>query len=244
MNILVSGTSSGLGKYLFRKLPSKKFDRDNPRYLSNEKFDLIIHTASGMPDSNETFEEYHFGQRKVLDNLLELSFEKFIFISSIEAFKEHSESSLYALNKIKLEKIIIQNLRNFLIIRPALLLGPDMRFNQILKIATKSKCKLSLSPESSFNLVYYSDIISIIEAGLLGVINLVSKRNISLKEISKYYETFPNWGDFKYLTPKPSELTSIYSNSKVNSIDPLDRFSKFVSIEGWKNKINFEKHFN
>ena len=44
MNILVSGTSSGLGKYLFRKLPSKKFDRDNPRYLSNEKFDLIICT--------------------------------------------------------------------------------------------------------------------------------------------------------------------------------------------------------
>ena len=244
MNILITGTSSGLGKYLFRKIPSDKYIRDFPTDFLNKKFDLIIHTACGMPQDNQSFHDYHLYQKKILDNLLKLSFKKFIFISSIEASKENSTFSDYALNKIKLEDIIIQNLRNFLIIRPTLLLGPDMRFNQILKIATNNKSKLSLSPKSSFNLIYYSDILPILKSEFFGVINLMSRNNISLEEVANYFDSNPNWGDYKYVTPIPSKINSFITNSKGISLNTLERFSKFIYIKGWNNKLNFDTHFS
>lgn len=243
MDILITGTSSGLGKYLLRKIPSEKYNRNFPNSFENKKFDLIIHAACGMPKINECFDDYHLYQKKILDNLLKLSFEKFIFISSIEASEVNSTFSDYALNKIKLEKIIMKNLSNFLIIRPTLLLGPDMRFNQILKIATKSKSKLSLSPESSFNLIYYSDILPFIKGEFSGVINLMSKNNVTLGEVAKYFDSLPNWGKYKYVTPIPSEINSYVSNSKGITINSIDRFSKFISIKGWNNKLSFDTYF-
>ena len=244
MNILITGTSSGLGKYLFRKMPSDKYIRDFPDNFINKKFDLIIHTACGMPQDNQSFDDYHLYQKKILDNLLNLSFKKFIFISSIEASKENSTFSDYALNKIKLEEIIIQNLNNFLIIRPALLLGPDMRFNQILKIATNNKSKLSLSSESTFNLIYYSDILPFLEGEFFYVIILMSKNNISLGEVANYFDSDPNWEKYKYVTPMPSKINSFVSNSRGISLNTLERFSKFIFIKGWNDKLNFDSHFS
>ena len=56
--VLISGTSSGLGKFLFNEIKSVKFDRTQPNEIyQNEKWDCIIHCAAYAGNSlSETYE--------------------------------------------------------------------------------------------------------------------------------------------------------------------------------------------
>ena len=243
MQNLITGTSSGLGKYIFESTNSILYDRNKPDMYNKIKYNFIIHAAHGKQLNNQSFIDYYYSQYAILKNLLKLKFNKFIFISSIDTCSDEDNLSNYALCKIKLENHIKNTSSNYQILRPGLLIGYDMRVNQLLKVAINQTSQLTLSPRSTFGLVFYNDILSIINSNYSGTMNVLPPRIVSLQEVSDYFNTTPNWGDYIYQTPLVSKKDHTFYATDLLKYDPLDRLKLFVKYECWRNYDNFNKYF-
>ena len=241
---LITGASSGLGKYLLQKLDALKYDRTKPEKYNNTIYDLIVHTAHGKLLDNQSFDDYYYSHQKVLNDLLELKTKRFVFISSIEACTEKKNKSEYARCKVNLENYLRSHTDKYLTLRPGLLMGPNMRINQLLKVAINDSSKLTLAPPSTFSVVFYNDILSAIKSNKLGTFNVISNDKVSLKKASIYFKTNPNWGKYIYETPTPSPNELRIKNEYLSSVAPLDRLALFIKYKCWHNSDNFDKYFN
>ncbi len=240
---LITGASSGLGKYLLQKLDALKYDRTKPEKYNNRIYDLIVHTAHGKPLDNQSFDDYYYSHQKVLNDLLELKTKRFVFISSIDACSEPKNQSEYARCKIKLENYLKSSRDEYQILRPGLLMGPNMRINQLLKVALNDSSKLTLAPLSTFSIVFYNDILSAIKSNKLGIFNVISNNKVSMLNTSKYFKTNPNWGEYVYETPTPSANELRFENEYLLNLDPLYRLALFTKYKCWNNSANFDKYF-
>lgn len=248
MKILTTGVKSGLGRFLHEHLGGRGFTRNSK--ITEEEFlepiDIIIHCAFNPQRKLDTKSQYSFLQDNIFltQSLAVLPHKKFIYISSVDVYpkdrKECSEDdhinietidSLYGTFKLFAESIIINNCKNYLIIRPGLLLGKYMRKNNLMKLITEENCVLSLTGESTFNSVLYSDILFFIKTAihnnLSGVYNAVSNDVVTLGKLAAEFGKNVSFGGFTYLTPQISNK-KIAGVCKVFSKSTLDTIKEFL----------------
>ena len=133
MNILISGTSSGLGNFLSRNIPCTKFKRNIDGIKSyKKKWDVIIHCGFYSGNDKIKIKENLYWS-KILCNL---EAKKYIFISSAVVLKKFKNN--YGIAKIKSENFFQQK-KNFLILRLGSMIGSPMRKNTIYKILHQKK---------------------------------------------------------------------------------------------------------
>jgi dTDP-4-dehydrorhamnose reductase len=225
--ILVTGSGSGLGRFLNEEFNGTGFTREDSVEAIDpaERFDMIVHCAfSG--DRNPTRNDIY---PYIEDNLL-LTYEltkiptaKFIYISSIDVYPGngllHEEDEVISMQegltdygRIKLyaEAIVRKRCSNHLIIRPGLLLGKYTRKNNLVKVLEGSPCQLTLTADSTFNCVTYHSLLALIlnaqEKDITGIYNAVSNDRVALNELTVPGDREIVFGDYQYRTARISNL--------------------------------------
>ena len=96
-SILVTGANSGLGKYIADSIDCVALTRANAEsvFRKHKHFDLIIHCAFNA--SKKTNNYYKVLQDNIFltKRLCSLSHDKFIFLSSIDVYREEYENSTF-----------------------------------------------------------------------------------------------------------------------------------------------------
>jgi nucleoside-diphosphate-sugar epimerase len=224
---LVTGTSSGLGKYLLEKLEGVPFRRNSPYEIENnrEKFyDCIIHCAADTRNiipANELW-NYYLSNIELARKLTTIQHDLFVYISSPAVYPntyyESSETDvpdfptsitpihhtyyLYGLFKLLAEQMVFNSTKRSLILRCVSIVGPTSRSTNIIRVLRNDPSPLTLSGDSSFNLVSMSQIKEFIELAMAkkitGIFNAGSTKNATLKEIAEAVESKPTFGNFKH----------------------------------------------
>lgn len=201
LKTLISGTSSGLGKFLGTKFYAYSFNRDLLNDLSfyKEDYDLLIHAGFGRPVASQDPYQYISYATSIVDKLLSVKAKKFIFISSVDCYSPIINPYIRA--KLDCEARILEK-REALIIRLPSLYGSNMKSNQLLRIATSASPVLTLSSTSTFSLVSYRQVYNYIAENLekTGTSTLMSDI-VTLEDFSRFFGTRPTWGNFEYITP-------------------------------------------
>ena len=247
MKILISGTKSGLGKYLSKSIICTEFTRDtNYDEIKKENFDVIIHCAfnQSKPGTSEEAKKIFEENTSLTKNLLKIPHKKFMFISSVDVYpkdkKEHFEDEkieikntmgVYPLAKITCEELVKENGGNFLILRCSALLGEFSRKNSLIKIMEDEKPVLTLSKDSEFNYILHKDLLKIIKASVIndirGVLNAVSSSNVKMEEVAVLFSKNAEFGGYKYECGNINnkKLTDIFPELNKSSFDVIKEFS-------------------
>ncbi|OGM96122.1 MAG: hypothetical protein A3B86_02780 [Candidatus Yanofskybacteria bacterium RIFCSPHIGHO2_02_FULL_38_22b] len=224
---LVTGTSSGLGQYLLGGLRGKPFYRANLKNEINRHgqnyYDAIVHCAADTRNvipPNDLW-PYYQSNIELTKQLTQIPHGLFVYISSPavypDPYRESKETDvpnfpetscpvhhtyyLYGLFKLLAEQVVLQNSKSPLILRCVSIVGPTTRpATNIMKILCHDPSPLTLSPESSFNLVSMSQIKEFIELALTqnitGIFNAGSTQNATLREIAEALGSQPKFGSF------------------------------------------------
>ena len=216
---LITGTSSGLGKYLHENLDGTGWNRQTSvkerEEIKKNGEEIIIHCAFNSEREPENLDQYFKDNVLLTDELTKVPHKKFIFISSVDVYpknsKQHAEDEvinlheidgLYGATKFISEQLVRKNCSNFLILRCSALLGKDSRKNSLFKIIKNDKPTLTLSEKSIFNYVLHIDVLAFIKLSirndLTGIYNLTSSKNITLKEVAALFKKKVKFGSFLY----------------------------------------------
>ncbi len=195
--MLISGTSSGLGKYLLEETKGTAFKREG--CLEDFSSDVIVHCAWEQEVTSP--EEYVANAISLAKELVKIPHNQFIFISSIDVYPKNTKlwteydkidfrdvCGIYAVAKLIVEDIILKTATNPLIIRPSLLLGPYTT-GTIKTVATSLKPEIRTSTWSDYNFVLYSDLLEFIKYShekLSGIFNFTSRKNVKLHELINF----------------------------------------------------------
>ena len=235
--LLITGTNSGLGKFLWSQLGGQALTRSTSAQeweeIRTKKMDVIIHCAFNAQAevTSSKLSSYLEDNFLLTQKLISLSPKKFIYISSVDVYpfnqSAHTEEEdipvhqlkgIYATTKLMAEAIVRQNCQNYLILRPSFLLGPTCRKNSLVKMIENDQCTLSLSGDSVCNYVRQEDLLSFIKESLThdfqGIYNATSTGNIQLNEIAGLLNKKINFGNFRYLTGN-------VRNEKIVSVCPI-----------------------
>lgn len=216
-NILITGTNSGLGKYLHSRFGGAALTRATTekewRTIRRRHFDMVVHCAAVAPQS-VPFERL----APVMDDnvlltcrLLRTKCKYFVYISSVAVYppgrRPHAEEeklipeqagSIYALTKMISEALVQASKCESLILRPCSLIGKESRMNNIMRIISRKKPRLSLSAKSRYNLVFYKDLADFIEFAfqrrLTGIYNVAASKSMSLAAIARLTGHKPIYG--------------------------------------------------
>ena len=224
---LVTGASSGLGRYLVEELEGVPFQRNQLVGIGphmREYYDAIIHCAADTRNiipPNDLW-PYHQSNVELTRQLTRIPHDLFVYTSSPavypDPFRESKETDvpnfpetsfqvhhtyyLYGLFKMLAEQVVCQNTKASLILRCGLIVGRTSRLTNFVKILRNDPSPLTLSPESSFNLVGMDQIKEFIELALAqditGVFNAGSTQNATLEEIAKAVGSHPTFGSFTH----------------------------------------------
>jgi nucleoside-diphosphate-sugar epimerase len=243
--ILVSGSLSGIGKYICEELDGIALTRANHNILLEDNFDVIIHCANNrnkFPNSSE-FYQYYLDNIKLTQKLVGLKHSCFIYFSTIEVYPFQDEKiwteeeqilvseleGVYPFSKLLSEEIVKNESQSHLILRLSSLLGKYTKPNTILKILEGNAGPYTLSEESDFNCIHYSDVLGFIknaiEHNIRGRFNVVSDKNISLKEVAEMASLNPKFGNYTY-------QTGFISNKKIKTYnEAFNKTSKAVLLD-------------
>ena len=229
IDYLVTGTSSGLGRYLRASLGGDAFVRESDAVCLSAPYKYLIHCGFGRPNDYASISEYIDSQLHQFHQLLPLYDSKFVFISSVEVLAKHSmDSNPYAYAKSIIESELSSMSSNVLILRPGLLFGPGMRPNQLLRICIEDSPHLSLAPSSSFGIVFYHQVLDCILSDTSGIINLASQPYVTLAEVASLFNNKPLWGSYIYQTPSLDHDCIPSSQSRNMLQSPLTQLKDFV----------------
>ena len=119
--ILVTGTNSGLGKYIASQINCTVLTREDNESVLDKSNDTIIHCAF---NSRKNINDYYDIVRDnifLTKDLCKVPHNKFVFISSIDVYRE--EDSLYKISKLMAESIVNKMATNPLTLRCSAILG-------------------------------------------------------------------------------------------------------------------------
>ena len=203
MKVLITGTKSGLGKWLSKQFKNcDEFIRGSniSNFIKKEmgfsipRYDLIIHCAGCLQHSNwdnvglDLFEDNVFLTR----DLTRIPHEKFVFISSIDEAKD----TPYGVTKRLSEIIVKQLCDDYLILRPSALLGKEMKKNTFQKIVNGED--IALTKNTVMNYILYEDILDAINSNQKGIKVLRSNGNITIGEVVDIFEKKLEFGEIHY----------------------------------------------
>lgn len=242
-NILVTGSSSGLGKSAQERFNSRGLTRQNSKEelerMKQEGVDIIIHCAfnSGKRVTSANLYDYLNDNILLTQDLTKIPHRKFVLISTIGVYppsnKIHHEEEvimlndvkgIYGMSKLMSESIVRNNCSSPLILRCSSLLGKSMRENNLTHLLYDEKCQLTLTGDSSLNYTLHSDVLDFIEfalqKNLSGTYNTVSNDNITLSEIADLFGRRVNFGEYRY-------DAGLLSNERIKGVFP--KFNKSSS---------------
>jgi nucleoside-diphosphate-sugar epimerase len=230
--ILVTGAGSGLGKYIAQRLDCVALIRDNRKEIltkyKTKPFDVIIHCAFNSSKDVRGYYDYVQDNIFLTKDLTLLPHHKFIFISSVDIYRE--EESSYKTSKLMAESIVENLGSRSLILRCGAILGETMRKNTLLKIAEDEVPETSLSKESTFNYVLQEDILDFIgtayQNNYNGIVDFVSAGNISLDKVAKLLKKDVEFGSYTYESPAipNQELVTVFPKAALTSENNIQRF--------------------
>lgn len=219
--ILIVGAGSGLGRSVYEKFGTFRWDRDislkERQKLKDNGVDIIIHTAFNpiqkVDSTNLT--EYVSDNILLTSELVSIPHQKFIFVSSVDVYpkdslkhKEEETISLnevggiYGISKLMSESLVKKNCLDYLILRCSGLLGRYSRKNSLIKIMDDENCTLTLRSDSNFNYILHSDVANFIqqaiENDIQGIFNIASSKNMTLEQIANSLGRKVTFGDYFY----------------------------------------------
>jgi|TARA_B100000287_G_C20602712_1_gene768770 nucleoside-diphosphate-sugar epimerase len=223
LKILVTGTNSGLGKFICERMPDvTRLNRENRVDIvgSDRKYDIIIHSAYNSSNINFTDLDLKYVDDNLIltSELINLCGGCFIYVSSIDSINKIESS--YALFKKLSEDLIRSKIENYFIIRPSHLIQygeSDKIPNSLRKIINDES--ITLTENSKFNLVSYEDILSYIVKKIKNEIedreiNLVNSESIMVSDVIEMLEKNNGCGDFEYIPTIPKESYKVENSSK------------------------------
>ena len=231
-SLLITGTKSGLGKYIYDNCENRFSLERNNRYkllqeLKHTEIDLIVHCAFNSERTITDYYKYLDDNVLLTQQLCTLKHKKFVYISSVDVYQE--KDSIYKTFKLFSESLVLQQTNNPLILRCSALLGADMRKNNFLKIVQDSKPILSLAANSTFNFVSYHDILNIItqseQEHISGIYDATVSENIVLGDIARKLNKDCVYGQYTYSTP------NIQSDKLIKKFSFMDKTSEQVIDE-------------
>ena len=219
--MLVTGSKSGLGKYLCEEFKVIGIDRQTDvGKFPKSSVGTIIHCAFSRQSA---FTKSFFDDNILLTRkLLEIPHDKFIYISSVDVYPSDElhllggweeideigfdkrykpRDNLYAVTKLLNEQLISTTSQNFLILRCSGLLGKTGKPNTITKLLNGGQ--LTVTKDSLFNYIGHQDVMRFIrlaiEKDLTGAWNLCSSESLTTEEIADTLSVSDvRYGDFKY----------------------------------------------
>ena len=250
-NYVITGSSSGIGKYLKEKLNGSSYNRldNNQDHFKKNNEQIIMHAAFNMNNKiyYEDLDRYIQDTIKLTKKIITLPNKKFIFFSTIDVYpltpiknieanriNLFDTNNLYALTKLICENLILKHCNNAIILRLSYMVGKYMRNNNVKKAILGGKQDITISGNSTFNIVTYKEIFTILERLLntdqSGIFNIASNHEIKLKDICEYYQTKANFGTYKYNSPS-------VSINKIKNLDLHVYQSKECIIKSLKTHI-------
>jgi len=229
MKYLVSGSSSGLGKYLLANLDDAKgFGRNENLDFDTSYETTIVHCAFNKENTISDYYKYLEDNIFLTKNLLEdLKYKKFVYISSVDVYAE--DQNMYSTFK-RFSESIVDKFPNTLILRCPTLIGNTMKPNHIHKIKDQIE-NLSLSENSTFCYVNMSKIASFLFDNIAeysGVIDFVPKDFTRLSEVKEYFKSSTNLGNYTYKTHIDKFINPVYKLQEKYSWNSFDNFKEYV----------------
>lgn len=257
--ILTTGTSKGLGRYLNEQFGGYAFTRSttNEEYeaFKAEGFDVIIHAAYNPTKDVTSKNAASYMQDTILltKKILDIPHKKVFFISTIDVYpkgaEKHTEEEVlrldtakdvYAFTKLICESLVQEDNKDNVVLRCSAMLGEHMRKNSIKRIIDEQNPQLTLSGQSDFNYILYSQIRDVIEhmnkQNLGGVFNVVSSQNITLNQIAEKFKKEVRFGNFIYQTGSVDnqKICAVYPQLDMTSQEVIDKF--VLESNGKQNK--------
>jgi nucleoside-diphosphate-sugar epimerase len=239
-NLLITGSAKGLGKYLLSQLGGLGLTRENSSEIleTYSAFSTIIHCAFSNP-----LEGAKTDNISLTESLLNLKFDKFIFISSTDVYpdddKLHTEidtlyelgfRSEYAEQKVQCERLVLKARPSALIIRPVTILSQDPKSRNLQRLLNDLQPSLSLTETSTLNFITANEILAFIELALknnlTGTYNLARNDAASLNELANAVGKKVNFGSFRY------NVGHICNKKALNYIPSLNE-SSLVFFKRW-----------
>lgn len=249
--ILISGTSTGLGKYLSERLEADDYNRTTESAPQTE-YETIIHCATAPNPRDNTLAESHFHQSQfeLCDNLVNIPHKLFILISCTDIYPQ-SDSGLteetvidvgaietvIGQSKWQCETLVTGRAKNHLILRCSSLLGIDMRLNNAIRVLADKIDEIKVTANSSYNFITHEMVGDFIDISfskqLTGIYNLAAIGTIRLEQIAIAARRHVEFGDDHYRSP-------LVNNTKAANYLPS---LKQTSTEVLKNFWHMNRHF-
>jgi len=170
-------TSGGfVGNYLKEKFKDQLTD-------DIEKADIVINTIGILKEDKHTYEDSHINVVK--DLIPKVKNKKFIHISALGSRQNHPSG--YKHTKAVAENLIKENLKNYAIIKPSIILGEGQKLYEDLE--KFKNMPLILAPKMKIqpvNIEKLGELIEdIIQNDLKGEFKLCGDKTVSMKELFK-----------------------------------------------------------
>jgi hypothetical protein len=226
---LITGINSGLGKYLYEKLPNTVgLNRGtNFEAIKHIKYDTIVHCAFNKEMQITDYKKYLEDNILLTQKLKNLKYKKFIYISSVDVYQP--EPNIYSIFKNLTETLIG---KNDLILRCSMMLGNTMKSNHVSKIKDNIS-SINLSEDSEFNYILMDDLVEFFKnkdySKHSGIIDFVSNSIIKLKDVKKYFGSTTELGNYVY-TSKWEYLNPIYNLDIKYNNSSLNNLTKYYGI--------------
>ena len=189
MKALITGTSSGLGRYLHARIGGTGISRRS----------TIIHCASDyVTDTNDSA---WVRNTTMAQSIAKLPHKKLVFISSGDIYRNTPNGRC----KKICESLIAGIDSSALILRVCgLILGKYQRANCITKIISSDASKFTLSGKSEFGYIYNEEILQFIVANLdaTGIHDVGRVDMVELQELADAYNNLADFGKYVYEMPK------------------------------------------
>ena len=223
MKVLISGTNSGLGKWLSKQFTGcDKYTRETNWFDLKDEYDLIIHCAAAVTHDGWDKVEFDLFKDNIFltRDLVNIPHTKFIYISSIDEAKD----SPYGVTK-RISEIIVKDLcKNYLILRPSSLIGEGMKKNTFQKIVSGKD--IALTPDTIMNFVLYEDVFDVIKSDIGGTKVLRAKTNVTIREVVEIFEKKLEYGNIHYEVEDIESDIDIKKTSKDNIILYKEKYVK------------------
>lgn len=242
--ILISGTSSGLGRYLLKRFNGYKFYRKSMnQQISNTKWDLIIHCAF----DSKTFDIVN-SEKYIQDNIANALYlsnlkGKKIFMSTAQVYEKNKLTKRSEIDYINPKKLSIYPLSKYIceqffddqdiVLRLGSIIGNNMRKNTVFKLLNIKKPKISLDKTSKFSFVTYDEIFEIINLLLnkkkSGIFNLLRDDYTTLEQIQKIFKVGNvKFGRYHFDVTKASnfkicKIKNLKTNSSIEALNTIKR---------------------
>lgn len=260
MHFLISGSNSGLGKFLHEKLSGSTLTRATSQEewtrLAANGVDAIVHCAfnSAIHPESDQLEAYLEDNIFLTRKLLDIPHKRFIFTSSIDVYpkdgQKHNEETevsieavghLYGITKRISEESVLKRAKNPLVLRLSSLAGIYSRKNTLMKILCDEEPVLGLSAQSRLNFVAYKDVFDFIQyaigQNLGGIYNIASSDSIDLQAIADLAGKKVKFGSVPYNPGMidTDKVRRIFPRFKQSSLEVLKNFlNEEIFVQGQK----------